>query len=143
MPNIEEIIRKAMEEGAFDNLRGKGHPLNLDMNPYVEPEWQLAYHLLKENGFAPSFIELRQDIDKDHATARQTLAQAWQWRQEAVAAETETAWVESQWQRAVAAFVKTVEALNRRIADYNLSVPLDRLQRKKINVDEELQALRG
>ncbi len=143
MPNIEEIIRKAMEEGAFDNLRGKGQPLSLDTNPYVEPEWQLAYHLLKENGFAPSFIEVRQEIDKEHATARQALAGAWQWRQNALAAETVTDWVDAQWQRAVAAFTETVEQLNRRIGDYNISVPLDRLHRKKINVDEELQALRG
>lgn len=143
MPNIEEIIRRAMEDGAFDNLRGMGQPLSLDPYPYVEPEWQLAYHLLKENGFAPSFIEMRQDIDNQHTAARQALTQAWQWRQNALAIETETGWVGVQWQRAVAAFTETAGLLNRRIADYNISVPLDRLHRKKININEELQALHG
>lgn len=51
MPNIDETIRKAMEEGAFDNLRGTGKPLSIEDNPFVDPSWQLAYHLLKENGF--------------------------------------------------------------------------------------------
>jgi len=71
---IEEIIQKAMQEGAFDNLPGKGQPLDLDDNPHLDPEWQLAYHLLKENGYAPEFIEKRQIIELELAKARAALA---------------------------------------------------------------------
>lgn len=94
MPNIEEIIRKAMEEGAFKNLRGTGKPLSIEENPYIDPSWQLAYHLLKENGFALSFIEVRQTIDSEHAAARAGLARAWEWHQAAVASNEEPRWIE-------------------------------------------------
>ncbi len=36
---IDEIIRQAMREGAFDNLPGKGKPLELIENPYLDREW--------------------------------------------------------------------------------------------------------
>ncbi|UYN88900.1 MAG: DUF1992 domain-containing protein [Anaerolineales bacterium] len=143
MPNIEEIIREAMEEGAFDNLPGSGKPLNIEDNPYVDPSWQLAYHLLKENGFALSFIEVRQAIDSEHAAVRAGLARAWEWHQAAVASNEESRWIEAEWQKAVASFKETVAALNKRIADYNVSIPLDRFYREKINVSDELARLRG
>ncbi|MBX3046943.1 MAG: DUF1992 domain-containing protein [Anaerolineales bacterium] len=140
MPNIDEIIRKAMEEGAFDNLRGSGKPLSIEDNPYVDPGWQLAYHLLKENGFAPAFIEVRQSIDAEHAAARQALGLVWQWRQEALARGESAQWIEGEWHRARAAFAEKVEALNKRISDHNLTVPLPRFHRQKINVSDELAA---
>lgn len=143
MPNIEEIIRKAMEEGAFKNLRGTGKPLSIEENPYIDPSWQLAYHLLKENGFALSFIEVRQTIDSEHAAARAGLARAWEWHQAAVASNEEPRWIEVEWQKALASFKETVAALNKRIADYNVSIPLDRFHRQKINVSDELARLRG
>lgn len=33
----ERKIREAMAEGAFDNLKGKGHPLDLEENPFEDP----------------------------------------------------------------------------------------------------------
>lgn len=142
MPNIDEIIRKAMEEGAFDNLRGTGKPLNLEDNPYIDPSWQLAYHLLKENGFAPSFIEIRKAIDAELAAERANLARAWEWRQ-ANAAGQDAPWVEAQWQTALATFTETVQALNKRISNYNISIPLDRFHRQKINMTDEISRLSG
>ena len=39
---IEEQLRKAREEGKFDNLRGHGQPLDLSENPFEDPTWRLA-----------------------------------------------------------------------------------------------------
>ncbi len=141
MPNIDKIIRKAMEEGAFDNLRGVGKPLNLEDSPYIDPSWQLAYHLLKENGFALSFIEIRQAIDAELVAARAGLARAWEWRQANAVGQDDARWVETQWQNALAAFMETVKALNKRISDYNIIIPLDRFHRQKINVLDEISRL--
>lgn len=140
MPNIEEIIRKAIQEGAFENLRGTGKPLNIEDNPYVDPSWQLAYHLLKENGFALSFIEMRQGIDLEHAAARQALTLAWEWRLAALSEEQDARWVESQWTKAVAAFAETADALNKRIFNYNLQSPAE-FHRHRIDVKSELLRL--
>src|SRR5690606_20592610 len=66
----EERILEAMAQGAFDNLPGKGRPLDLRENPFVPPERRLAYKLLKDANFAPDWIEL----DREVRTAREELA---------------------------------------------------------------------
>jgi hypothetical protein len=49
MPNIEELLRKAMEEGKFDNA-WQGKALHLDENNPCRSDWDLAYHIIKESG---------------------------------------------------------------------------------------------
>ena len=61
---VEEIIQKAIREGAFDNLKGKGKPLNLNENPFVDKEWHLAYRLLEQQGFALPWMEKRNEIEQ-------------------------------------------------------------------------------
>jgi DnaJ homolog subfamily C member 28 len=141
MRGIDEIIRNAMEEGAFDNLRGKGQPLNLDENPNVDPEWQLAYHLMKQNGFAPEFIEQRQAIEMELAQARTALARSWAWRQQSLAAGEDAEWVEREWGKAKQKLGETVNKLNAHLKSYNLNIPLDKLYRKPISMEEELALL--
>ena len=139
---VDAIIRAAMEEGTFDNLPGAGRPLNLDENPYLEREWQLAYHLLKENGFAPDFIERRQAIEQQLAAARELLARSWAWRLRAPGAGEEAGLVESQWRAAQATFETRVDELNKQIKHYNLSIPNPRFERAKVNLDRELEQLK-
>src|SRR6266850_6912645 len=59
----ERKIREAMAEGAFDNLRGKGLPLDLEENPYEDPSLRMAHRLLRNNGFAPAWIEEAKDLE--------------------------------------------------------------------------------
>lgn len=139
---VDEIIRAAMEEGAFDNLPGAGRPLKLDENPYLDREWQLAYHLLKENGYAPDFIERRQAIERELAAARELLAKTWAWRQRALEAGEDAGLVESQWRAARANFVGKIEKLNSRFRDYNLSVPNARFTRILLAVEREIAKLK-
>jgi DnaJ family protein C protein 28 len=138
---IDEIIRAAMQEGAFENLRGKGQPLNLDDNPNVDPEWQLAYHLLKQNGFAPEFIEQRQAIEIALAAARSAMARSWAWRQQALAGGEDSTLVAGEWAKAKQRFGAAVEKLNAQIKTYNINIPHDKLYRKPINIEEELVQL--
>jgi DnaJ family protein C protein 28 len=141
MRSIDEIIKNAMQEGAFENLRGKGQPLSLDDNPNVDPEWQLAYHLLKQNGFAPEFIERRQAIEMELAAARSALARSWAWRQQALASGEDTTLVDGEWAKARQRFATAVEKLNAQIKSYNFNIPHDKLYRKPINMEEELAQL--
>ncbi|MEW6402977.1 MAG: DUF1992 domain-containing protein [Chloroflexota bacterium] len=59
---VEAIIREAQERGDFDNLPGKGKPL--DLNAYFETPAELrnAYAMLRNAGMVPAEIELLQDI---------------------------------------------------------------------------------
>ena len=53
---LDRQIREAVEEGRFENLPHKGKPLPNDENPYAA-DWGLAFHVLRNAGFAPPWIE--------------------------------------------------------------------------------------
>jgi DnaJ family protein C protein 28 len=79
MSKAEEQIRRAMEEGQFDNLPGKGKPLNLDENPYEDPEWRMAHHILHNSGFSLPWIETRREIETNLEAARTSIKTTWDW----------------------------------------------------------------
>ena len=60
---VEEKIRMAMESGSFDNLEGKGKPLNLQENPFEPPDMRMVNKILKDAGFSPYWMELGKDVD--------------------------------------------------------------------------------
>lgn len=57
------MIAQAMKRGEFDNLEGAGKPLNMDDNPFAADEMHLAYKILKDNGYAPYWIELGKEVE--------------------------------------------------------------------------------
>ncbi len=74
---IDRQIREAVEGGKFDRLPHQGEPLPNDDNPFAG-EWALAFHLLRNEGVAPPWIEAdkevrellgRRDALLSHATA--------------------------------------------------------------------------
>ena len=56
-------IQEAMEEGAFEDLSGRGQPLPLDDDPFEDPSLRMAHRLLRNNGFAPAWIEEGKEIE--------------------------------------------------------------------------------
>jgi DnaJ family protein C protein 28 len=136
---IEDQIKKLMDEGAFDDLPGKGKPIRWDDNPYADPDSQAAHHLLKNAGYTLPWIEERQQIDADLDAARRALIRSRRW----VAAQDRALYpdAEDEWQRAVARFREAAVALNRRIRDYNLKVPSDAFQRLMINAEREIEII--
>ncbi|GCE28205.1 hypothetical protein KDA_36890 [Dictyobacter alpinus] len=59
---VEEQIRSAQARGDFDNLKGMGKPLELELKP--DDDNRMAYGLLKNNGYVPFEIELQRQIDR-------------------------------------------------------------------------------
>ena len=55
---LEEQIRRAIDEGKFDNLKGAGKPLNLDDYFATPEDIRAGYTLLKNNDFVPPEVEL-------------------------------------------------------------------------------------
>jgi DnaJ family protein C protein 28 len=142
MPDIEEQIRRAIEEGKFANLAGKGKPLHLEDDPYSDPEWRLAYHMLRESGYSLPWLELRREIEADLEVATEAVERAWVWRIESLARGDPSQKVEAEWQRQAGRFRDQVEQLNRRIFDYNLQTPADRFQMRKLDPEKELERIR-
>ena len=60
---VETKIKAAMAEGEFDNLPGKGKPL--DLRGYIEtPEHvRTAYHILKNAGYVPEEVRLKKEME--------------------------------------------------------------------------------
>jgi DnaJ family protein C protein 28 len=142
MPNIEEHLRKAMEEGKFDNLPGKGKPLHLDENnPHADSDWELAYHILKESGYTLPWIETMHEIEKDLNAARGNLKHAWKWRLIYLSADVPDEKASAEWEQALGAFKNKLPALNQRIRDYNLEVPNARFQRPVLNFEHEIEKI--
>jgi hypothetical protein len=59
---IEDQITKAIAEGQFDNLSGKGKPLDLDWYFALPEDVRLGYSLLKRNDFLPPEAQLLKEI---------------------------------------------------------------------------------
>jgi Domain of unknown function (DUF1992) len=59
---VETIIKEAQERGDFDNLKGKGQPIDLDAYFETPEELRLAYTALKNAGMVSPEVELLQEI---------------------------------------------------------------------------------
>ena len=59
---VEERIREAQREGVFDNLPGKGKPLELEDQSLIPEDLRMSYHILKNAHVLPPEAELRKEI---------------------------------------------------------------------------------
>jgi DnaJ family protein C protein 28 len=139
---IDKKIREAMEQGEFDNLAGKGEPIDLSENPFEDPDWRTAHRLLRNAGFAPAWIEQRKDIDAELAAARSDLARAGTVLQNARRTEHERS-ATVRWEKAVDSFRNKVNELNRRINAWNLKAPGVGFHRKRIDIEQEIERIQS
>src|SRR6476661_6788527 len=59
---IEKKIRRSIDAGDFDNLKGHGKPLDLTAYFNTPEDLRLAYSLLKSNEFVPEEVEMLKEI---------------------------------------------------------------------------------
>ena len=59
---VEEMIKKAQERGEFDNLPGKGKPIDLTEYFEMPEEVRVAQSVLKNAGIAPREVDLLKEI---------------------------------------------------------------------------------
>jgi len=124
---IERQIREAMAQGKFDNLPYEGEPLPNDENPYAG-EMGLAFHVLKNYGVAPPWIESDKEVRKlldqrDALVAR------------ASAEPTPSAFAR---RRDRATLEDLVTRINLAIARVNAEAPTDRQHRRPLTLADEL-----
>ncbi len=71
---VEEQIRKAQEQGQFDNLPGFGKPLPKDDGYELAGEHWLGNHILKQAGFLPLWLQLRKEIAAERGEVEAALS---------------------------------------------------------------------
>lgn len=136
---VDRIIREAMEQGQFDDLPGKGRPLELGTQGDGD-NWA-ANHLLKQHGFAPEWIEDRKEIMAKAEEARRAAGRSWAWREAALQRGERPHIVAAQWRLAESRFREALAAINERIRVYNLKVPGGSLQLDMLEADRELRRI--
>lgn len=77
---VEQRIWHSMEEGQFENLPGKGKPLDLSTNPHADPAEDTLYRILSKNGCAPEWVELNKEIRNRITEWRTALKKAWSFK---------------------------------------------------------------
>jgi DnaJ homolog subfamily C member 28 len=133
----EKKLREAIENGEFDDLPGKGEPIDLRENPFEDPDLRTVHRLLRNAGFAPAWIEERKDIDAELAAAQTKLSRAW-----ALFGEGGKAKSEAEWERNVKEFREQALELQQRIRIYNLKAPAAVFHRKHIDVEKILESIK-
>ncbi|KAL1566026.1 dnaJ subfamily C member 28-like [Salvia divinorum] len=114
---VEQRVWHAMEEGQFENLPGKGKPLDLDTNPHADPAEDTLYRILNKNGCAPEWVELNKEIRNSIAGWRIALGRAWMCKDGVD---------DSKWLEASEALKLQLRDLNNKVFRYNLIVPFGR-----------------
>jgi hypothetical protein len=61
--NVDEKIEEAIARGEFDNLPGKGKPLNLDAYFATPEHLRMGYSILKSADIIPEEMELLKQIE--------------------------------------------------------------------------------
>ncbi len=59
---IESRIKKAQDQGAFDDLPGSGQPLHLEEDRHIPEDLRMAYKVLKNADCLPPEVQLRKEI---------------------------------------------------------------------------------
>jgi len=133
----EKRLREAIENGEFDDLPGKGEPIDLRENPFEDPDLRTAHRLLRNAGFAPAWIEERKDIDAELAAAQTKLTRAW-----ALFGPEGKTPSDAEWERSVKQFREQVLELQQWIRIYNLKAPAAVFHRKHIDVEKIVESIK-
>lgn len=146
---VEKILREAQANGKFDNLAGSGRPLKLDDANEASEDWA-ANHLLQNQNLRPAWLEEDLAIQAELEQARQKLRRTHAWYkteltqlQSATSEKTirQREWAETEWGRAQREFRESLTQLNQRQRNLNLKVPLERFQRRVLDVEAELREI--
>jgi hypothetical protein len=141
---VEEQISKARQRGDFDNLAGAGKPLDLEENPFEPAEMRMAYKILKDNDFAPYWIELGKEIDGAIDKLRKEIDYFKRY--------TQLFWTDQHDGRARQRFEHKkelfylerkadLEKIDKKILDYNLHCPTFRQGRSNLVITREMERI--
>lgn len=138
---VEEQIRKAQERGEFDNLKGKGQPIDLSENPYEPADLRMAFKILKDNDFAPYWIELGKEIDADLEKFWGEVESFRRYTGMVVIANPVGPSAKRYENKKASFYFEhrlVLEKIDKKILNYNLHCPTFRMGRASLNIDDEM-----
>lgn len=137
---LDDIVQEGVDNGLFDDLKGKGKPLNLSSNRF-DGGRGLANAILKDNDVPPSWIADRTMILSDRDELREQIKRKWAWHLDrfegAPAPEKDRLTIS--WDDFCLQWQAKIEAINKRIVTYNLKRPSEKLEIFKLSLEDELK----
>lgn len=138
---VSQRVEEAMRRGDFDNLSGRGKPIDVTGDPFVPSDQQMAFKLLRNNGLVPAWIGDRKAMLNQIEGFREQLA--------TIAGQAHQAWITAQddnrrtevaerWTHWVLRWEEEIRELNKQIGDLNMKQPSVRLEVFKLRLDYEL-----
>lgn len=115
---VEDRIRDAQDDGAFDRLPGAGRPLAIDSAS--DGETWVANHILRQSGFLPDWLQLRKEIHEQRQAVVDVLAE---YRRQRSEIDSHNACRIAEVERLELRYVEAVRAINRKIDEHNLRCP--------------------
>ncbi|MEM7336488.1 MAG: DnaJ family domain-containing protein [Chloroflexota bacterium] len=140
---IEDKIQEGKEKGFFEELKGKGKPLNLNKNPFSKDK-ELAHGLLKDNKMTPAWIGSRKMIIDNIEALRSRIKKAWSRHEREYRILKDQTHRDSliiSWDDACLQWEKTISELNELINDYNLKRPINNLEIIKLDLNREFKKI--
>ncbi|NXF31701.1 DJC28 protein, partial [Nyctibius bracteatus] len=131
---VEDLIQESMAKGDFDNLSGKGKPLQKFSDyPHIDPMTHNLNRILIDNGYQPEWILMQKEI-------RETIEQL---RKSIVVSRSKlggpmTPYRQKQWNHICEQFIEDIRKLNKRIDNFNLVVPILSRQMVHFSADKEI-----
>lgn len=137
---IEDLIEDGRQRGIFDDLAGRGRPLDLSPTHY-EGSSALANRLLKDNDLRPAWLAGRVTILEKIEALRVDIGRSWdRYRAafEQAVGEGQRGSLTIGWDGACRRWENEIIALNKLIASYNLKRPVEQLELFKLRLADEL-----
>ncbi len=138
---IDDMIQDGQEQGMFDDLPGKGKPLNLNKSVFGA-ELDLAHNLMKHNDLVPAWIMNRNQIIEKIGALRADIQRRWERHEREFRIVQDAGYRGSltiSWDDACQKWLGDIEKLNKQIGDYNLKRPFDNMELLKLNLESELK----
>ncbi|XP_069058563.1 dnaJ homolog subfamily C member 28 isoform X2 [Pleurodeles waltl] len=131
---VEDLIQESMARGDFDNLSGRGKPLDkFSYCPHVDPMTHNLNRILMDNGYQPEWIMLQKEIRETIQNLRKEIVDARKKYSEPLTSQKLKLWNLS-----CEEFRENIKKLNKRINDFNLIVPLLNWQMVHFNAEKEI-----
>lgn len=138
---VEELIQDGQERGVFDNLKGKGKPLDLKSNLY-EGDRKLANELMREHDILPLWLARRNAVGLSIDELRQDVGRRWHRHEQAYRLAQDkgrrTA-LRLSWSAQCRAWEGEIKAINKHIDEFNLRRPGEGMEMIKLHLEDELQ----
>ena len=141
--NVTKQIQEAMERGDFKDLPGKGKPQQRNDNPYIPPAVRMVNQMLKDNGFAPRWIEMDKEIRVETEQAEKLIKNLKgrrrrleaQLRAQPLKLDAIRSVFELERTRVLEVYTAQLQQLNKKIQQWNLTMPLRDKQHPLHNLD--------